>query len=115
MQRMFSNKALRQLIVPLVIEQALAVLVGMMDTMMVASVSEAAMSGVSQLQRARDRGIVGLALVHGALSGLADIFRGVKVRLAHAEAHHVHALRAQSLCAAVDGEGDGRGDLQAAI
>ena len=36
MQRMFSNKALRQLIVPLVIEQALAVLVGMMDTMMVA-------------------------------------------------------------------------------
>ena len=47
MQRMFSNKALRQLIVPLVIEQALAVLVGMMDTMMVASVSEAAMSGVS--------------------------------------------------------------------
>lgn len=47
MQRMFSNKALRQLIVPLVIEQALAVMVGMMDTMMVASVSEAAMSGVS--------------------------------------------------------------------
>ena len=38
MQRMFSNKALRQLIVPLVIEQALAVLVGMADTMMVASV-----------------------------------------------------------------------------
>ena len=29
MQRMFSNKALRQLIVPLVIEQALAVLVGL--------------------------------------------------------------------------------------
>ena len=47
MQRMFSNRALRQLIVPLIIEQALAVLVGMVDTMMVSSVSEAAMSGVS--------------------------------------------------------------------
>ena len=44
---MFTNQKLKQLIVPLVIEQILAVLVGMADIMMVSSVSEAAVSGVS--------------------------------------------------------------------
>ncbi len=44
---LFTNKDLRRLIVPLVIEQILVVLVGMVDTAMVSTVGEAAMSGVS--------------------------------------------------------------------
>lgn len=44
---LFSNKDLRMLIVPLVFEQALAITVGMADTMMISSVGETAVSGVS--------------------------------------------------------------------
>ena len=44
---LFDNKALATLIIPLVIEQFLAVLVGMADSIMIASVGEAAVSGVS--------------------------------------------------------------------
>lgn len=42
---MFTNKQLRQLIVPLIIEQLLSVTVGLADSVMVASVGEAAVSG----------------------------------------------------------------------
>ena len=45
--RLFSNRSLIKLIVPLVIEQGLTILVGMADGVMVASVGEAAISGVS--------------------------------------------------------------------
>ena len=44
---LFTNKALAALILPLIVEQFLAVLVGMADSVMVASVGEAAVSGVS--------------------------------------------------------------------
>ncbi|WP_099204815.1 MATE family efflux transporter [Scatolibacter rhodanostii] len=44
---MFSNKSLRNLIVPLIIEQFLAVTIGIANTAMVSSVGEAAVSGVS--------------------------------------------------------------------
>lgn len=44
---LFDNKALRALIIPLIIEQLLALLVGMADSIMVASVGEAAVSAVS--------------------------------------------------------------------
>lgn len=44
---LFDNKALTALIVPLVIEQLLAILVGMADSIMIANVGEAAVSGVS--------------------------------------------------------------------
>ena len=44
---LFDNKALVRLIIPLIIEQLLAVLVGMADSIMIASVGEAAVSGVS--------------------------------------------------------------------
>lgn len=47
MQTLFSNRRLGRLIVPLVIEQGLTMLVGMCDGMMVSSVGEAAISGVS--------------------------------------------------------------------
>ena len=43
---LFDNRALKHLIAPLIIEQILAVTVGMVDTMMVSSVGEAATSGV---------------------------------------------------------------------
>lgn len=44
---LFSNKSLKKLIIPLVFEQALAITVGIADTMMISSVGEAAVSGVS--------------------------------------------------------------------
>ena len=44
---LFTNHQLLTLLWPLVIEQALEVLVGMADTMMVSSAGEAAISGVS--------------------------------------------------------------------
>lgn len=47
MKKLFSGKDLQRLIVPLLLEQALAMTVGMADTMMVSSVGEAAVSGVS--------------------------------------------------------------------
>lgn len=45
--RLFSNRQLIRLIVPLVIEQGLSILVGMCDGVMVSSAGEAAISGVS--------------------------------------------------------------------
>lgn len=44
---LYTNKDLKKLIVPLIIEQLLAIMVGLADTIMIASVSEAAVSGVS--------------------------------------------------------------------
>lgn len=44
---MFSNTALRQLIVPLILEQLLAMTVGLAAVVMISSVGEAAVSGVS--------------------------------------------------------------------
>ncbi len=46
-QRLFSDRSLVKLIIPLVIEQGLTILVGMADGVMVSSVGEAAISGVS--------------------------------------------------------------------
>ncbi|PWM26105.1 MAG: MATE family efflux transporter [Clostridiales bacterium] len=44
---MFSPRQLKKLIIPLIIEQALAISVGMADTVMVSSLGDAVMSGVS--------------------------------------------------------------------
>lgn len=46
-ERLFSNRELRQLIFPLILELLLTLLVGMIDSVMVSSVSESAVSGVS--------------------------------------------------------------------
>jgi len=46
-ERLFSNQRLIKLIIPLVVEQGLTILVGMADGIMVSSVGEAAISGVS--------------------------------------------------------------------
>lgn len=61
---LFSNKALVSLIVPLIIEQLLAVLVGMADSVMIANVGEAAVSGVSLV----DNIMVLLINIFGALA-----------------------------------------------
>ena len=45
--RLFSNRQLLRLIVPLVVEQAMNILVGMADGVMVSTAGEAAISGVS--------------------------------------------------------------------
>ncbi|MGB4177216.1 MAG: MATE family efflux transporter, partial [Halanaerobiales bacterium] len=47
MELMFSRKDLKRLIVPLIIEQFLAVAVGMADIIMVSAAGESAVSGVS--------------------------------------------------------------------
>ena len=44
---LFSKSDIKKLVIPLIIEQLLAVLVGMSDIMMVSSAGEAAVSGVS--------------------------------------------------------------------
>lgn len=44
---LFSNRDLKKLMIPLVIEQLLAVTVGFADTIMVSNVGEAAVSAVS--------------------------------------------------------------------
>lgn len=46
-ERLFSGQDLKKLIIPLFFEQALAITVGMADTMMISSAGEAAVSGVS--------------------------------------------------------------------
>ena len=46
-RRIFSDKALKAMIVPLVIEQLLQLVVGIADTMMVSYAGEATVSGVS--------------------------------------------------------------------
>ena len=48
----FTGQELRKLILPLVLEQFLAVTVGMADTMMVSTVGEAAVSGISLVDQA---------------------------------------------------------------
>ena len=45
--RLFSREDLRKLIIPLILEQTLAITVGMADTMMISSAGEATVSGVS--------------------------------------------------------------------
>lgn len=46
-ERLFSDRALVSLILPLVIEQFLVIFIGMADTMMVSSISESAVSAIS--------------------------------------------------------------------
>ena len=47
---LFTREDLKKLIVPLIIEQALALSIGLFDTLMVSSCGEAAVSGVSLVQ-----------------------------------------------------------------
>lgn len=49
-QRLFSNKDLSKLFVPLIVEQILELSVGLISSIMIAAVSEAAVSGVSLVE-----------------------------------------------------------------
>ena len=51
MGTMFSRKQLQKLILPLIVEQILAITVGMVDTMMISYAGEAAISGVSLVDK----------------------------------------------------------------
>ena len=67
---MFSNAALRQLIVPLILEQLLAMTVGLAAVVMITSVGEAAVSGVSLVDSIS-------VLFISVLSALCSAFGGV--------------------------------------
>ena len=67
-QRLFSNQRLIRLIIPLVIEQALTILVGMCDGVMVSSVGEAAISGVSLVDMINNVILVLFAALTSAIS-----------------------------------------------
>lgn len=69
---LFDNKAIIALIIPLIIEQLLAVLVGMADSVMIASVGEAAVSGVSLV----DNVMVLLINLFGALATGGSVVAG---------------------------------------
>ena len=60
---MFSNKALKKLIFPLIVEQILIMIVGMADTMMVSYAGEAAISGVGLVDMINNLIITVLAAV----------------------------------------------------
>ena len=68
----FSRQDLRRLIVPLVIEQLLAITVGLLDSVMVSQVGEAAISAVSLVDTVN-------VLLVGAFAALAT---GERVQLA---------------------------------
>ena len=76
-ERLFTNRQLLTLLWPLIIEQALEILVGMADTVMVSSVGEAAISGVSLVDMINQL-IITLfgALATGGAAGFSDQERG---------------------------------------
>lgn len=83
---MFTNRDLRRLIIPLVVEQILAVTVGMADTVMVAVAGEAAVSGI--------------ALVDTLNLLLINIFAALATGGAVVTAQYLGKQEADSACAA---------------
>ena len=61
---LFTREDLKKLIVPLIIEQALALSIGLFDTLMVSSCGEAAVSGVSLVDTFNTLMIQILSLIH---------------------------------------------------
>lgn len=84
----FTNKQLRQLIIPLVIEQFLSVTVGMADSVMIASVGESAVSGVS--------------LVDTIMVLLINVFAALATGGAVVAGQYLGQKRAERSCRAAD-------------
>lgn len=84
----FTDKQLRQLIIPLIIEQLLTVTVGMADSIMVASVGEAAVSGVS--------------LVDTIMVLLINIFAALATGGAVVSGQYIGQSRPQQACKAAE-------------
>lgn len=76
MKRMFSGAQLRRLITPLIIEQLLLMLVGMLDTIMVSSAGEAAISGVSIVNDVNNLIIALLSALAGGGSVIVSQYLG---------------------------------------
>lgn len=85
---MFTNKQLKQLIVPLIIEQLLSVTVGMADSVMIASVGESAVSGVS--------------LVDTVMVLLINIFAALATGGAVVAGQYIGQKRAERSCKAAE-------------
>lgn len=77
-KRLFSDAYLKKLIVPLIFEQTLEITVGMADTMMVSSVGEAAVSGVSLVDQINNLMIAVLAAVATGGAVVAAQYLGAK-------------------------------------
>lgn len=77
---LFSKKDLKKLIIPLVLEQTLAITVGMADTMMISSVGEAAVSGVSLVDMLNNLIISVLAALSTGGAVVASQFLGAGKR-----------------------------------
>lgn len=75
---LFNNKQLYQLLWPLVVEQLLNVLVGMVDVVMVASIGEAAVSGVSLVDSMNQLLIQFLAALTAGGTVVCSQFIGMK-------------------------------------
>ncbi len=75
-KRMFSNKQLGRLILPLLVEQLLVMLVGMADTIMVSAAGEAAISGVSIVNDVNNLIIAILTAIAGGGSVIVTQYLG---------------------------------------
>lgn len=75
-KRMFSNGQLRRLLIPLILEQLLMMLVGMVDTIMVSSAGEAAISGVSIVDSVNALAVNLLAAVAGGGAVIVSQYLG---------------------------------------
>ena len=85
-QYLFTNNDLKRLIAPLIVEQILAVTVGMVDTMMVSSAGEAATSGVSLVDMINNLLINVFAAVSTGGAVVSSQFLGQKNRKRACEA-----------------------------
>ena len=76
-EKMFSNRALFRLFAPLLVEQLLLMLVGMVDTIMVSSAGEAAISGVSIVNDVNNLMIQLLAALSGGGAVVVSQYLGL--------------------------------------
>lgn len=77
---LFSNKDLKKLIIPLILEQTLVIMVGMVNVMMVSTAGEAAVSGVSLVDMLNNLVISILAALGTGGAVVTSQFLGAKKR-----------------------------------